>query len=238
MTEPIRLAVIGDGKMGRALASLAPEHGFDVVALLGEPQVLPGGITKALLNGADVAIEFTVPAAAAANVRGCIAAGCPVVSGTTGWDAERASVEADVRARDGTFLWAPNFSIGVALFARIVEDAVRLVARVGAGFDAHIVETHHKAKLDAPSGTARLLASRAAVSTRSSWTRRSSRSASRTSHAIAGSSPPAPSWRRDGSRESVACSHSITCWRTRNDRSAPHRMRDRARHPLRGRRAG
>jgi 4-hydroxy-tetrahydrodipicolinate reductase len=162
MTEPIRLAVIGDGKMGRALASLAPEHGFDVVALLGEPQVLPGGITKALLNGADVAIEFTAPAAAAANVRGCIAAGCPVVSGTTGWDAERASVEADVRARDGAFLWAPNFSIGVALFARIVEDAVRLVARVGAGFDAHIVETHHKAKLDAPSGTARLLASRAA----------------------------------------------------------------------------
>jgi len=149
--------------MGRALASLAPEHGFDVVALLGEPQVLPGGITKALLNGADVAIEFTVPGAAAANVRGCLAARCPVVSGTTGWDADRASVEAEVRAHGGAFLWAPNFSIGVALFARIVEEAARLVARTGAAFDAHIVETHHKAKLDAPSGTARMLAARAAT---------------------------------------------------------------------------
>jgi 4-hydroxy-tetrahydrodipicolinate reductase len=162
MMELLQLAVIGDGKMGRALASLAPDHGFDVVALLGEPQVLPGGITQALLNGAEVAIEFTVPRAAAANVRGCLAAGCPVVSGTTGWDAERAPVEAEVRAHGGAFLWAPNFSIGVALFARIVEDAARLVGRAGAGFDAHIVETHHKAKLDAPSGTARMLASRAA----------------------------------------------------------------------------
>ena len=67
-----------------------------------------------------------------------------------------------MRTRGGAFLWAPNFSIGVALFARITEDAARLVARTGAGFDAHIVETHHKAKLDAPSGTARMLASRAA----------------------------------------------------------------------------
>ncbi|HVT38203.1 MAG TPA: dihydrodipicolinate reductase C-terminal domain-containing protein [Gemmatimonadaceae bacterium] len=161
MTQLLQLAVIGDGKMGRAVASLAPQHGFDVVALLGEPQVLPGGITEGLLNGADVAIEFTAPGAAAANVRGCLAAGCPVVSGTTGWDAERAAVEAEVRTHSGAFLWAPNFSIGVALFARIVEDAARLVAGAGAGFDAHIVETHHKAKLDAPSGTARMLASRA-----------------------------------------------------------------------------
>jgi 4-hydroxy-tetrahydrodipicolinate reductase len=161
VTQLVRLAVVGDGKMGQAIASLAAEHGFEVVALLGEPQVLPQGITKSLLGGADVAVEFTVPKFAAANVRGCIAAGCPVVSGTTGWDAERMKVEAEVRANRGALMWAPNFSIGVHLFARMVEHAARIVGRANAGFDAHLVETHHNQKLDAPSGTARSLADRA-----------------------------------------------------------------------------
>jgi 4-hydroxy-tetrahydrodipicolinate reductase len=159
---PLRLAVIGDGKMGRAIASLAEEHGFTVVAFLGEGEVLPKGITKALLHGADVAVEFTAPKHAAANVRGCVAAGCPVVCGTTGWEVARAKVEKDVRVKKGALLWAPNFSIGVHLFARIVEHAAGLVARSHAGFDSHLVETHHNQKLDAPSGTARALADRAA----------------------------------------------------------------------------
>jgi 4-hydroxy-tetrahydrodipicolinate reductase len=162
MTAPARLAIIGDGKMGRAVASLAAEHGFAVAALLGEAEVLPGGVTKAVLAGADVAIEFTVPQSAAANVRGCIAAGCAVVSGTTGWDEARADVEAAVRAAGGALLWSPNFSIGVHLFTRIVEHAARLMAEAHAGFDAHLVETHHNQKLDAPSGTARAIAERAA----------------------------------------------------------------------------
>ncbi|MGH7653588.1 MAG: 4-hydroxy-tetrahydrodipicolinate reductase [Gemmatimonadaceae bacterium] len=161
MSSELRLAVIGDGKMGQAIASLAAEHGFDVVALLGERQVLPRGITKPLLDGADVAVEFTTPQFAAANVRGCLAAGCPVVCGTTGWDSERPGVEADVRAQNGALLWAPNFSIGVHLFARVVDYAAKLIAGANAGFDAHIVETHHAQKLDAPSGTARSLAERA-----------------------------------------------------------------------------
>jgi 4-hydroxy-tetrahydrodipicolinate reductase len=161
VTQLVRLAVIGDGKMGHAIASLAAEHGFEVVALLGEREVLPRGITKPLLDAADVAVEFTVPKFAAANVRGCIAAGCPVVCGTTGWDAERAKVEAEVRANRGALLWAPNFSIGVHLFARMVEHAARLVRGANAGFDVHLVETHHNQKLDAPSGTARSLADRA-----------------------------------------------------------------------------
>ncbi len=161
MTPLTRLAVIGDGKMGLAIASLAAAHGFDVVALLGEAQVLPRGITRDLLDGADVAVEFTMPQFAAANVRGCIAAGCPVVCGTTGWDAERARVEAEVRAGRGALMWAPNFSIGVHMFSRIVAQAARLVAGANAGFDMHLLETHHNQKLDAPSGTARALAARA-----------------------------------------------------------------------------
>lgn len=161
MTNTLRLAVIGDGKMGQAIASLAEGYGFDVVALLGETQVLPQGISKELLGGADVAVEFTTPQFAAANVRGCIAAGCPVVCGTTGWDSARGEVEQEVRVKKGALLWAPNFSIGVHLFARMVENAAKIVSEANAGFDAHLVETHHNQKLDAPSGTARSLADRA-----------------------------------------------------------------------------
>ncbi len=162
MTSSLRLAVIGDGKMGQAIASLAADHGFEVVALLGERQVLPQGLIPSLLDGAQVAVEFTTPQFAAANVRGCIAAGCPVVCGTTGWDTARAEVESEVRAKNGALLWAPNFSIGVHLFTRIVEHAARLVAEANAGFDTHLIETHHNQKLDAPSGTARSIADRAA----------------------------------------------------------------------------
>jgi 4-hydroxy-tetrahydrodipicolinate reductase len=156
-----RMAIIGDGKMGKAIASLAAEHGMEVVAMLGEREVLPAGITKALLAGATVAVEFTTPQYAAANVRGCIAAGCPVVCGTTGWDASRAEVEDEVRAKKGALLWAPNFSIGVHIFARMVEHAARIMSDANAGFHAHLVETHHLQKVDAPSGTARSLAERA-----------------------------------------------------------------------------
>lgn len=152
------LAIIGDGKMGRAIAALAGEAGFEVVALLGLADTAKAGITPPLLNGARIAIEFTTPASAARNVRECVAAGCAVVSGTTGWDAERLAVEAEVRHAGGALLWAPNFSLGVYVFRRMVAETARLLKQSQAGFDAAMVETHHAAKLDAPSGTARLLA--------------------------------------------------------------------------------
>lgn len=147
------LALIGMGKMGRALAELAPERGFTIVATLdhGHP------ITAASLNGAAVAIEFTAPDAAPGNVRACLAAGCPVVVGTTGWYGQMDAVSADVRTARGAMLTAPNFSVGVAIFDRVVAEAARLFAGVS-GFDTHMVETHHTAKKDAPSGTAALLA--------------------------------------------------------------------------------
>ncbi|MDA1081858.1 MAG: dihydrodipicolinate reductase [Gemmatimonadetes bacterium] len=158
---PTKLAVIGDGKMGRAVRELAPDAGFDVVAFLGEHEVTRTGPTDVQLAGAEVAIEFTVPSAAAANVSACARAGVAVVCGTTGWDAELAAVSAAVAAGDGALLWSPNFSLGVQIFARIVECASAEFARTPGVFDAHIIDTHHAAKKDAPSGTARLLAGRA-----------------------------------------------------------------------------
>lgn len=147
------LALIGMGKMGASLVELAPVHGFTVVATMSRDQA----VTRETLRDAAVAIEFTVPAAAPANVRACVVAGCPVVVGTTGWYEALAATAELVRERDGAMLTAPNFSVGVAIFDRIVAEAARLFAAVP-GFDGHLVETHHTAKKDAPSGTAGLLA--------------------------------------------------------------------------------
>lgn len=148
----LRLAVVGMGKMGRAIATLAAERDFEVVATLDEAQTR-AGITRDLLGGADVAIEFTTPSAAPGNVRALIDAGCPVVVGTTGWYDALPALTAYARERDGALLWAPNFSVGVNLFQRVVAEAARLFG-AAPGFDAHLVETHHTAKKDAPSGTA------------------------------------------------------------------------------------
>ena len=138
MTE-IAVALIGMGKMGRALASLAPERGFTVVATLDPAQKDYQGVTKDALAGAQVAIEFTTPDAAPDNIRACAAAGCPVVVGTTGWYAQRDALSAEVQQRGGAMLSAPNFSVGVAVFDRVVAEAARLFARLE-GFDAHLIE--------------------------------------------------------------------------------------------------
>jgi 4-hydroxy-tetrahydrodipicolinate reductase len=141
------------GKMGRALEQLAPDRGFRVVATIYHEHA----VTKESLNGAAVAIEFTAPPAAAANVLACASAGCPVVVGTTGWYEQLPTVRRIVEQSGGALLTAPNFSVGVAIFDRVVAEAARLFADQPF-FDGHLIETHHTAKKDAPSGTAASLA--------------------------------------------------------------------------------
>jgi 4-hydroxy-tetrahydrodipicolinate reductase len=150
-----RLAVVGMGKMGHAVAELAPLRGWEVVAQLDEEHTSKG-ITKQLLGGADVAVEFTMPLAAAGNILAITAAGCPVVVGTTGWYDALPRVTEDIQSRGGAMLTATNFSLGVNIFEQIVETAARLLGQTP-GFDAHLTETHHSAKKDAPSGTANTL---------------------------------------------------------------------------------
>jgi 4-hydroxy-tetrahydrodipicolinate reductase len=154
-----RLAIVGMGKMGQAIAALAPTRDWEVVAQL-DAAALRAPVTRASLGNADVALEFTVPGAAPANVRAIAATGCPVVCGTTGWYDTLDAVRRDVNSHNGALLTATNFSIGVNIFERVVEVAARLLGNAG-GFDAHIIETHHAAKKDAPSGTARTLATTA-----------------------------------------------------------------------------
>ena len=152
-----RLAIIGMGKMGRAVEQLAPSQGFEVVACIDRNDGDATALTAEALNGAQVAVEFTTAAAAPANIRACAAAQCPIVVGTTGWDAERPDVERYVHEIGGALLAAPNFSLGVAAFMLTVEAAARAMRAVP-GFDVHLIETHHAQKKDAPSGTALALA--------------------------------------------------------------------------------
>ena len=153
-----KLAIVGMGKMGRAIAELAPDRGWSVVAQLRQGDMMTPG--RAALGDADVAVEFTVPAAAPANIRTLIGFGCPVVVGTTGWYDGFGEVRRLVEEQDGALLTAANFSLGVNAFEQIVTEAARML-RAATGFDAHEVETHHATKKDAPSGTAQTLAAAA-----------------------------------------------------------------------------
>jgi 4-hydroxy-tetrahydrodipicolinate reductase len=156
----MRIVIVGNGKMGRAVAALAEERGHTVQAIIGRGENPRGqALTAARLRGADAAVEFTRPDAAAGNVSRLIEAGIPTVSGTTGWDAELPGVAALVERKAGALLHSANFSIGVHLFLRAARELARQVAG-REGFDAFILEEHHATKRDAPSGTARLLQDR------------------------------------------------------------------------------
>ena len=151
------MALIGMGKMGRAIAQLAADRDVDIVARIDASDPASNHVTLAALGGAQVAIEFTAPDAAPANIRACVAAGCPVVVGTTGWYDQLPALTAEIEQQGGALLTAPNFSVGVAVFDRVVAEAARLFAQLP-GFDVHMIETHHTEKKDAPSGTAGALA--------------------------------------------------------------------------------
>jgi 4-hydroxy-tetrahydrodipicolinate reductase len=150
----VHLAIIGNGKMGRAVAELAEERGHVVHTILGRPENTGGAaLTHERLTGVAAAIEFTRPDAVVPNLERLIDLGIPTVTGTTGWSAELPRIARLVAARRGALLHASNFSVGVHLFLR----AARHLAAGLAGrpeFDAFILEEHHAAKVDAPSGTA------------------------------------------------------------------------------------
>lgn len=153
----MRLLIIGDGKMGRAVEALAVAAGHHVVAVLGSADNTGAEAIRSRRGEADVAIEFTAPRAAAANALACIESGIPVVVGTTGWYEERSKVEQRAREAGGAILIAPNFSLGVALATDVMRSAGQAFAAHDQ-FSAAMVETHHAAKKDAPSGTAKAMA--------------------------------------------------------------------------------
>lgn len=148
------VAIIGDGKMGQAISQLAVERGWRVTAIVGERESADGvGISRLSLGEPDVAVEFTQPSAAVANVTACLREKVPVVVGTTGWYESLAEVTRIATETGTGFLWSPNFSLGVNVMIELSRYAGKLMSTLD-DFDAHIVETHHTRKKDAPSGTA------------------------------------------------------------------------------------
>ena len=156
------MAIIGDGKMGTAVAAAAKEKGWEVTRLIGERESDGGkGINASSLGKPDVAVEFTEPRAAPSNIAACLRANVPVVVGTTGWYDSLPELTKLAGQTGTAFLWSPNFSLGVNVFLELARQAGILI-RASGGFDAHIVETHHTRKKDAPSGTASAIAREAA----------------------------------------------------------------------------
>jgi 4-hydroxy-tetrahydrodipicolinate reductase len=148
------IAIIGDGKMGQAIRDLALAKGWKVAAMLGEGESARGsGITRSALGNAEVALEFTEPKAAVANITAALKAGVPVVAGTTGWYEQLPAVTEVANQAATALLWSPNFSLGVNVLIELARYAGTLMQPLQE-FDAHIVETHHSQKKDAPSGTA------------------------------------------------------------------------------------
>jgi 4-hydroxy-tetrahydrodipicolinate reductase len=150
----MRIALVGHGKMNRAITELALSRGHLITTVITSAENRNGnGITRERLAGADVAIEFTRPDQAPANLLALAALGIPTITGTTGWLIRLPEISRTVAAHHTALLHSPNFSIGVQLFLRSARDLAQRFAGQ-ADFGAFVVETHHAAKLDAPSGTA------------------------------------------------------------------------------------
>lgn len=149
----MKIALLGDGRMGSAVASEAADAGHDVVALLGL-EALGGGTESvaASLADADVAIDFTVAEQVARSVAAAAQARVDLVIGTTGWRPEEVALDTVASAGRGV-VYGANFSLGVHVFMRLIREAGRLVDAVG-DYDVHVEEAHHRHKVDHPSGTA------------------------------------------------------------------------------------
>jgi 4-hydroxy-tetrahydrodipicolinate reductase len=150
----LNLALLGTGKMGKAIQEIAAERSFHVKLVLDQFSNAHGqGITAQNFRGIDVCLDFTTPAAVVDNVRAVAALGCPLVMGTTGWHDKADELRVIVEQAGTGLVYAPNFSIGVQLFYRAARAAAALVAEFPM-YEPFIIESHHHFKKDAPSGTA------------------------------------------------------------------------------------
>jgi 4-hydroxy-tetrahydrodipicolinate reductase len=145
----MRVAVVGYGRMGHEVEAVLRERGHEPACIdLGDDYPM----------GCAVGIDFTQPDAVLANVAGALAADSRYVVGTTGWEDRMEEVRGLVARATGGLVHAPNFSLGVNLYYRVVREAANLLARFP-DYDPFILERHHRLKKDAPSGTAKVLTS-------------------------------------------------------------------------------
>lgn len=151
----MKIALIGYGKMGKMIEEIALERGHEIVLRITSQNQQDLNAANAAL--ADVAIEFTTPHSAYDNVKLCLDFDLPVVSGSTGWNEKLEDIKTYCTEKDGSFLHASNFSIGVNIFFEVNQLLARLMNR-HKEYEVTLKEIHHTQKKDAPSGTAVTLA--------------------------------------------------------------------------------
>ena len=151
----MKIALIGYGKMGKAIEAIAKENGDEIVLKISSSN--QNEFTADNLKQADAAIEFTNPHSAVENIKKCLDANIPVVCGTTGWLKDLPEIKNYIEQKNGTFLFASNFSVGVNLFFALNEYLASLMSS-HQEYEVSVEEVHHTQKKDAPSGTAITLA--------------------------------------------------------------------------------
>jgi len=148
----MKIALLGYGRMGKAIEKFALERGHEIAYTLDKDEV------QGVLSSADIAINFSIPQAAVANIKLALEQQIPVVCGTTGWLDQYDEVVAYCASQQSGFLYASNFSIGVNLFFKVNALVAKLMQSHQKEYQPSLEEIHHIHKLDAPSGTALTLA--------------------------------------------------------------------------------
>lgn len=156
----MKIALIGYGKMGHIIHSIALERGHEVVCIIDQDNL--GDFDSEAFASADVAIEFTTPHTAEQNIRRAWAAGVPVVCGTTGWDVASLKQQLlhhstqPLHNSTPSLMWSSNYSIGVNILFALNRQLAKFMEAYP-NYTPHMTEVHHVHKLDAPSGTAKTL---------------------------------------------------------------------------------
>ncbi len=151
----MRIALIGYGKMGKAIEEVALHRGHEIIIKIDQPNL--HDFTKENMAKADAAIEFTSPHTAYDNIKSCIEFGVPVVCGSTGWTERLDEMKKIASDKNGAFIYSSNFSVGVNIFFEVNKRLAALMAP-HKEYEVILEETHHTQKKDAPSGTAITLA--------------------------------------------------------------------------------
>jgi 4-hydroxy-tetrahydrodipicolinate reductase len=164
----MKIALIGYGKMGKAIEEIALQKGHEIVLKIDADN--QHEFTAENLQKADVAIEFTGPHSAVENLKKCFDFGVAVVSGSTGWLEKWNEVKSHCESKNGSFIYASNFSIGVNLFFELNTYLAKLMSN-HKEYDVMLEEIHHTQKKDAPSGTAITLAEQVMqhISNKKNW---------------------------------------------------------------------
>jgi 4-hydroxy-tetrahydrodipicolinate reductase len=147
----MKIALLGYGKMGKIIEQIAMQRGHKIVLKIDK------GDNAYDIRKADVAIDFSIPSAAVSNISNCLKNGVPVISGTTGWLNQFDDMVALCKERDGAFIYASNYSLGVNIFFELNKQLAKMMASLKQ-YNVSMEEIHHTQKLDAPSGTAITLA--------------------------------------------------------------------------------